>query len=155
MLRLAAVAALCLAASGCGGKMKFVPVSGRVTMGGQPLANVRVQFQPVEGENPGPCSVGDTDSDGRFTLKVSSQQWSGNGAVVGRHRVSIGTILPGEGQVATDASVGTEDGAPLAGKELIPPKYNQNSELYFEVPKGGTDQADFDLGLPGKAGKKP
>lgn len=134
-----------LLAAGCSGDgFKYVPVSGRITKNGQPLANVRVTFQPM-GENPGPGSAGTTDADGRYKLVVSSQQYSGEGAVVGKHRVRIGTVLPGEGTVPTDPSIGTPDGEPLAGKELIPPKYNQDSELTFDVPPGGTDKADFDL----------
>ena len=134
-----------LLAVGCSGPgFDFVPVSGRVTKNGQPLANVRVTFQP-EGENPGPGSAGTTDADGRYTLVVSSQQYQGDGAVAGRHRVAIGTILPGEGGPPTDSDVGSADGEPLAGKELIPPEYNQDSTLTFDVPPGGTDRADFDL----------
>jgi hypothetical protein len=137
--------AACLLAIGCSGDgFKLVPVSGRVTKNGQPLANVRVVFQPI-GDNPGPGSAGTTDADGRYTLVVSSQQYSGNGAVVGKHRVTIGTILPGEGAKPTDPSVGSPDGEPLAGKELIPPRFNQDSTLTFDVPAGGTDKADFDL----------
>jgi hypothetical protein len=97
------------------------------------------------GEDPGPGSAGTTDAGGRYTLEVSSQQHKGKGAVVGKHRVTIGTILPGEGANPTDPSVGTPDGEPLAGKELIPPQYNQDSTLTFDVPAGGTDKADFDL----------
>jgi hypothetical protein len=135
-----------LLVAGCSGDdFKLAPVSGRVTKNGHPLPNVRVVFQPMDGENPGPGSVGTTDTDGRYTLVVSSQQHTGDGAVVGRHRVAIGTILPGEGEKPTDASVGSVDGAPLAGRELIPPQYNQNSTLTFVVPPGGTDKADFDL----------
>lgn len=137
-------------AAGCstGTELKFVPVSGRVTADGKPLANVRVMFRPIDGENPGPTSVGDTDADGRYTLAVSSQQYPGKkGAVAGNHSVSIGTILPGEGGKPTDKSVGSSDGEPLAGNEVIPAWYNQQSRLTFAVPKEGTDKADFDLKL--------
>ena len=137
--------AVCVLAVGCSGDgFKLAPVSGRVTKNGRPLANVRITLQP-EGENPGPGSAGTTDADGRYTLAVSSQQYTGAGAVVGRHQVRIGSILPGEGDRPTDPSVGSPDGEPLAGKELIPPQYNQDSTLTFDVPPGGTDQADFDL----------
>jgi hypothetical protein len=134
---------------------KFVPVSGRVLVDGKPVANLMVSFQPIQTEknkDPGPGSAGITDADGRFVLKVSSQQFSGNGAVVGKHLVRIGTILPGEG-VATDPSIGSPDDAPLAGKELIPPQYNQDTILTFEVPATGTDQANFELWVRTK--KKP
>jgi hypothetical protein len=150
-MRYAAVAALCLLAAGCGGKHKFVPVSGRITMDGQPLAHVHVEFRP-QGEDPGPTSYGSTDADGRFTLKVASQQFSGDGAVPGKHRVSVCTILQGEAKMSTDPSLGSEDGAGLGGKELIPARYNDQTTLEFDVPPGGTDQADFQL-EPGR--KKP
>lgn len=141
--------ALACLIAGCSnsGEHEFVPVSGRVTVDGKPLANVRVMFRPVTGANPGPSSVGDTDADGRFKLVVSSQKYSGNGAVAGRHSVSIGTILAGEGGKPTDASIGSADGEPLPGRELIPPQYNQNTTLEFDVPKKGTDQANFELKL--------
>jgi hypothetical protein len=146
MRRTSWLLAIPLLAIGCSGdSFKLVPVSGRVTKNGEPLANVRVVFQPIGSENPGPGSAGTTDADGRYTLVVSSQQFSGKGAVVGRHRVTIGSILPGEGDKPTDPEVGSPDGAPLAGKELIPPQYNQDSTLTFDVPPGGTDKADFDL----------
>jgi hypothetical protein len=139
---------LILTVLGCGeGRPKFVPVSGRVLVDGKPVANLMVTFQPIATErnkDPGPGSAGITDAEGRFTLKVSSQQYSGNGAVVGKHKVRIGTVLPGEGQ-ATDPSIGSPDDAPLAGKELIPPHYNQDTILTFEVPPEGTNQANFDL----------
>jgi len=146
-LSAAAMIPLLLFLFGCsdGGDPKFVPVSGRITADGKPLANVRVTFNPDDGDNPGPSSVGDTDSDGRFKLKVSSQRYSGNGAVPGMHRVQIGTILPGEGGKPTDPSIGSPDGEPLPGKELIPPQFNQNTTLRFVVPKEGTDKADFDI----------
>jgi hypothetical protein len=30
----------------------------------------------------------------------------------------------------------------------VPAKYNRNSELTFDVPSGGTDQANFSLTAP-------
>jgi len=143
-----ALTLLALVVIGCNdGRPKFVPVSGRVLVDGKPVANLMVTFQPIateQNKDPGPGSAGITDADGRFTLKVSSQQYSSNGAVVGKHKVRIGTILPGEGQ-ATDPSIGSPDDAPLAGRELIPPQYNQDTILTFEVPPKGTDQANFDI----------
>ncbi|MCS7021219.1 MAG: DUF4198 domain-containing protein [Gemmataceae bacterium] len=134
---------------------KFVPVSGRVLVDGKPVANLMVTFQPIQtdkNKDPGPGSAGITDAEGRFVLKVSSQQYSGDGAIVGKHKVRIGTVLPGEG-VATDPSIGSPDDAPLAGKELIPPQYNQDTILTFEVPSSGTDQANFEIYI--KTKKKP
>jgi hypothetical protein len=146
-LLLAATAAL--AVCGCGKSFQLADVKGRVTLNNKPLANVVVSFQP-EGKNPGPGSSGITDSDGRYTLKVSSQQHEGDGAIVGTHRVMIGVILPGERDKPTDPEVGTPDGATpeqiqaLRRQERIPARYNQNTELRWEV-KPGQNEANFDL----------
>lgn len=137
--------------AGCSSGPKFAPVSGRITMkDGSPLPNVIVSFQPIEtkgNENPGPGSSGVTDADGRYSLSISSQQYVGVGAVPGKHKVRIGSILSGEGKNVTDAEVGSPDGAPLEGHEIIPTMYNQNTKLEFTVPPEGTDKADFQLEL--------
>jgi hypothetical protein len=140
----AALAAFVPAGCGSGPGFKLAPVSGRVTMNGKPLANAFVQFQPL-GNDPGPGSSAVTDSDGRYTLQVASQQYSGAGAVVGTHRVSIGSHQ--NTQVPSTAEAGSQDGyIPKGGVlERIPARYNQNSELRFEVPPGGTTEANFDL----------
>ncbi|MHB1037953.1 MAG: hypothetical protein ACYC35_25165 [Pirellulales bacterium] len=119
---------------GCGGSSyKAVPVSGRVTLDGQPVSGACVIFQPM-GEkgktaNPGPGSVGVTDTDGRFTLSLVSP--SKPGAVVGNHRVNI----------APD----TSSGKATPSAEKIPAKFRTGSSLVFPVPDGGTDKADFTL----------
>jgi hypothetical protein len=133
---------LLLLLSGCGG-LRVVPVSGRVTLDGKPAAGVHVGFQPVAtagNNNPGGGSYAITDDDGRFTLRMVEGGQSG--AVVGKHRVEI-TTRGAEADSGTDTRPKT--GAP---KTVIPPKYNRNSDLTFEVPSGGTDKADFTLTSP-------
>src|SRR5215470_13236777 len=88
------LAALAVGAVGCGND-QVAPVSGRVTLDGQPLANAAVTFQPVRTEgkgNPGPGSGGFTDADGRYTLKVTGTE--ARGAVVGKHKVTISLVPP-------------------------------------------------------------
>src|SRR5262249_34965527 len=85
-----ALLALALPAVGCGGGPKVAPVSGRVTLDGQPLAGASVNFQPLsDGNNlnPGPGSYGKTDADGRYSLRVVVDDRPG--AFVGKHRVEI------------------------------------------------------------------
>jgi hypothetical protein len=123
--------ALVLLGWGCGADGKFAKVSGRVTLDGQPLAGASVVFQPLNPDpaNPLPGSHGLTNADGTFTLQVDLRTTSG--AAVGAHRVAISrTQAPGGDAPA---------------RELIPARYNSASTLTFEVPAGGTDQADFDL----------
>ena len=150
------LAALLPFVAGCGGT-KFAPVSGRVTMGGKPLAGVVVSFQPIaESRNvdPGPGSTAITDADGRFTL--ISQLDKRTGAVVGKHRVRISPA--GEGP-AGDADAADPKTKKPAGP-TIPAAYNSKSDLEFTVPQEGTDQANFVIdpgkgdgkGDPGKGG---
>jgi hypothetical protein len=45
-------------AGGCSGGGEVAPVSGRVTLGGQPLAGAVVTFQPMKGEDAPMPTVG-------------------------------------------------------------------------------------------------
>jgi hypothetical protein len=131
VILLAGGAALILA--GCGKASNIVPVSGRVTMDGQPLAEARVTFQPIgdwQNPYPGPASYGVTDSNGYFTLTLMDSGQSG--AMVGKHRV---TITPKESAV-TSSDAGYYNALPPA---------QQPQTVEFEVPPGGTQSANFDL----------
>jgi hypothetical protein len=125
---------------GCGGGRKFVPVSGRVTLNGQPLANATVSFQPVAPEGAleaGPGSTGKTNEKGEFSLQVLTGQ---AGAVVGKHRVQISAL---DAQVESDKRP-PRGGWPLANR-LAKAKGIPEA---FEVPPGGTDAANFALTAP-------
>jgi hypothetical protein len=123
-------------AFGCGGKTGPVPVSGRVTLDNKPLRKAKVNFQPIgrEGDNnPGGGSFAETDAEGHFTLKtVFGEQ---DGAVVGTHRVEI-SAFDREVDPANDRD---------RRRNLVPPEYNSGTKLRFEVPSGGTREANFDL----------
>jgi len=137
MHRFLAFVALGALAAGCSGQ-RVVPVSGRVTLNGQPLANVHVSFQPLSAgpdHDPGSGSYAITDNDGRYTLKLVHGDTPG--AVVGKHRVEI-------------TPRNSDDDADRHGKGAVtgvPARYNRNSDLTFEVT-GVTDKADFPLTSP-------
>lgn len=149
--RLAAVAvvALAAAAAGCGGA-KYAAVSGVVTVNGKPYKNAVVSFQPVStagNQEPGRGSSGVTDEQGRFTLKGHDGR---PGAVVGKHIIRITT--QSDSGVNYDPNLGSPDGDPRAASvkppvEPIPPSWNADSKVEFEVPPGGTDQANFNIDL--------
>jgi hypothetical protein len=134
---------LLIALGGCGSG-GLASVSGTVTLDGKPLANALVNFQPLDGEDSARASAGTTDAEGRYSLRLVLTNKAG--AVVGKHRVSIGTLT-------------TDDTDPPPNKPLpkdpIPARYNAKSELTFEVPAGGTRTADFALtsGTEGQSGK--
>jgi hypothetical protein len=138
-----AMAILFISIGGCSDN-KLAPVSGRVLVDGEPIANLVVLFQPMgsaSNPNPGKGSAGRTDKDGRFTLE---QDAGVPGAVVGKHKVAIFTALT-DRELKINTETGSEDGAPAGPKEIIPPKYNDQTELTFEVTSAGTTEANFNL----------
>lgn len=143
--RIGILAGLLVVAAGCDKGPKVAPVSGTVYVNGKPKAGLHVTFQPLGSEsnpNPGRGSHAITDAEGRYSLKYDGAD---PGAVVGKHRVAISTVLEGEGE-NYDPETGSPDGEPVkGGSETIPPKYNDETELTFDVPPGGTDKADFKL----------
>lgn len=141
---------LALAAlTGCGGG-GYAPVSGTVTFNGKPAANVMVTFQPTAKSGSDAGGVGSfatTDANGRFALEVMSDKPQ-PGALVGKHRVRIATPPPKGGGGPADSDAAAGDGKKKGFTDPIPARYNVESTLDFDVPAGGTDQANFDLKSP-------
>ncbi len=135
---LVAVAVCALPLAGCGDGPALVPVSGKVTLDGKPLANVWINFQPIAADPkvpPGPGSSAKTDAEGQYTLRVDERK---NGAVVGKHKVMI---QPGEEGGDADADAGGK-----RRKSVVPAKYiGVESTLRCDVPAGGKADADFAL----------
>ena len=127
-----------LLVTGCGGGPDLAPVSGRVTIDGQPLADATVGFYPT-GANSDVMSSGKTNANGEYTLKTVLKNQTG--AVVGKHRVSI-TQEPG---AAGDSDL-PADKLPKNRPPKVPAKYQgQDSELKCDVPSGGKTDANFEL----------
>ncbi len=85
---------LSLLAVGCSGRPKNVArrVTGKITLGGQPLANALVQFMPTAEK--GSPSFGVTDETGTYTLVWSQKRGSKiEGAQIGDHVVRITTFV--------------------------------------------------------------
>ena len=98
--------------AGCGGGAAdgptLYPVSGKLTNGDKPLANVTITFVPTdEGK---PSSIGTTGDDGTFSLR--SMQ-GGEGAVSGKHKVVLAM------EVAEESYTNPEAGDP--GRNAPPP----------------------------------
>src|SRR4051812_19172027 len=81
--------------TGC--EQSLVPVSGRVTLDDKPLAGAVVTFQPRAGgdaaKSPTSGSVGRTDQDGRYNLRLIAPDQPG--AAVGEHTVTISAAKGG------------------------------------------------------------
>ena len=105
------------------GTPDLAPVSGVVTLNGQPLGNAIVLFT----SDTGMSSFGTTDSSGRYALAYRSNL---KGAALGSNVVRITTNqteLPGAGY-----------------RDPIPAKYNNATTLRVEV-KPGDNTIDFPL----------
>jgi hypothetical protein len=140
----AACAALALVAGCSSSSRKIVPVSGVVTVDGNPAENLIVSFQPIADEgdsNPGRGSSAVTDSHGRFRLVYDGQK---PGALAGKHRVRIFPQMTG-GAPAEEGVVQSERGKAPRPNFTIPPEWNDQSKVEFEVPGEGTDQANFNI----------
>jgi hypothetical protein len=132
--------------AGCsGGGRKIVPVSGTVKVNGQPYPNAIVTFQPIgadKDDNPGRGSSGKTGPDGRYALVYDGEK---AGALTGKHRVRISTDLSAGGAAKDDRTEGDPTWRPGRMVEIIPPEWHDLSKHDFDVPSGGTDQANFDI----------
>jgi len=116
-----------LASMGCSGSgVPLGKVTGKVTLDGQPLAGVIINFKPEDGR----AATGTTDAEGIYSLEYSYDEM---GAKVGPNTVMLEWPLEA-GEVG--------DSAP---RKPIPAKYTGlNSELKVDVQKG-KNTLDFDL----------
>ena len=110
--------AIALLTSGCRRGPKLSPVTGTVTLDGEPLANAQVEFQPTQRAAP---SYGTTDALGQYELRYTKDKL---GAVVGGHVVRITTQT-----TVVDPETGEESQIP----QRVPEKYNYLSELIRQV----------------------
>jgi hypothetical protein len=134
---LGATGLLCAFLAGCAQEPpaaeKFFPVTGKVTMGGQPLTAGSVTFHPdaAKGNNSPHVPVGFLDAQGNYTLKTGTK----DGAPPGWYKVTISAQEPADGK------------NPYAPpKHLINPKFGgeQTSGLGAQVVENPTPNAyDF------------
>jgi hypothetical protein len=120
------LAALLVAAGGCGGRL--VKVNGKLTYRGEPVPNTLVTFSPEEeGQRP---SHGLTNDNGDFTLNYSSTQL---GAARGKYNVFL--------RYHPSSAEDTGQIAPKASKELkaVIARYGdpKKSDLHYEVTTNG------------------
>lgn len=131
-----------LAGCGSGGRSlpELVPVTGTVTLDGEPISDLGVTFLPV-GSTGGTGSSGVTDASGTYELKSEGQ----TGAPVGEYTVICSKFVTEDGSLFVSGPDGL---SPIEAdaKELIPPQYSQVdlTELKATVPAGG-GTIDFKL----------
>jgi hypothetical protein len=125
------------ALTSCGRVSNVVPVSGKVTLDGQPLPNIAINFGPLTGGLDGAyASYGKTDANGQYTLKLVDNGQPG--ASIGKNRVTLNEYSDGP----------VSDGAAVRVQFKLPPTARDGT-MQFDVPKGGTDAANFEFGSGG------
>jgi hypothetical protein len=141
-----------LALLGCGKATgpEFAPVTGRVTINGQPLAAGTIHFVPDESQvTSGPMSTGVVQADGSFSLRGPGRH---DGAMVGNHRVYLTAPPPeiGPTPIVVDGEVVIQEptrGAAAITAQQIPKKYLQaeTSEWTAAVATGVANVFDFEI----------
>lgn len=154
--------ALPLMFAGCNDGYNTVPVSGTVTLDGEPLAGVEVVYFPMPTEetaNVGPFSVGTTDAQGKYTLKT---RYDEDGAVIGEHRVTFayGDVdqeamadaeaasleAKGEGEQVSgeEKTAAKQANSQLGKRKRIPKRFGDDSNVKITIT-AATSDANFDL----------
>jgi hypothetical protein len=121
---------------GCSGRPRnfATKVTGKVTLGGQPLAGALVTFTPVEGGSP---SFGRTNENGEYNLVWSKVgRRTIEGAQIGEHVVTITTYQ--EGDPDADPPI-------PAVPEKVPLKYRQEGGQLKATVQKGVNTIDFAL----------
>jgi len=104
------------------GELERIMVSGTATYRGEPIVVGQIRFTPIP-PSKGPLTIVQI-RDGEFNTSMNG------GLPVGNHRVEIKMYRPEE-----YATLGRSPGSP-GPEQLLPDKYNRNSELTLNVAPG-------------------
>lgn len=129
--KLAGVFVVLAATIGCWGDMKVAPVSGILTLDGEPVEQASVVFEPQPGGRP---SFGVTDAEGKYSLAYSRTL---NGAEVGDCLVKISKLEePADGKPK-----GKTNEPPV--KDAIPKRYLKEPVKVTVLPKRNVIHIDL------------
>jgi hypothetical protein len=139
---LLSAAAMGLMAIGCSGDVgddkPREPVSGTVTMDGQPLPDGVILFTPAGPAGEAIASATGKIANGEFSIPRIE------GPVPGSYKVSISHTDQPEGRVKIELKKPGKKAA-AGTKELIPAKYNSQTTLKEEIKKGGASGLKYEL----------
>ncbi len=132
------LAVVMAATPGCGGsadELPREPVSGTVTLDGQPLEAGAIQFFPAPKAGGVAVSGGSPVEGGAFAI---TREY---GLVPGSYKVAINAAEPESRDKRAKGH--TRKGAPV--KDVVPAKYNSETILTAEIEKGGSNRLKFEL----------
>jgi len=130
-----------LAAPGCSGshdELPRQPVAGTVLLDGHRLANGTIMFYPeqLHHRNAASTSAGDVIVDGRFSIPREK------GPAPGAYKISISGAK--KKSPRTDRVPSPGQAQPSAA-EIIPVRFNSETELLVEIPEGGIKELKIEL----------
>jgi hypothetical protein len=142
--------------AGCGGSGvtpapdvgPLAPVSGIVTMDGEPVAGATVFFRPAVAKQFN-GALGATDASGKYELKsdVGNGEFK-PGAPLGKYQVTVSKFVKADGTSLPAGKLLTDPKEMLGAHESIPVEYSATSELLtFEVTSAG---GKFDIPMKSK-----
>lgn len=148
--------------TGCGGgeQLEVAPVTGTVTCNGKPITSGSVSFTPISEEAkgmPGKPAFGDIGSDGTFVLTTYEE---GDGAVIGKHRVTYTPTLPGQvtgsGEEESDSGMGepitaSRESMAAAAKSGLPCRFGGTATATVEAGENNLTIELTPTGLGGGA----
>jgi hypothetical protein len=143
LVSLFGLAALVLGCSGTSGPA-LNPVSGKVTIGGQPAKNVLVTFQPTDAKLP--AASGRVDDTGTYSL--SSGSTGGKGAAAGTYKIVLQQLGPSlaEMEAAYSGGSGKQSAPPAGAQASFPDEYKEASTSPKEVTvTSGTNTINIEL----------
>ena len=127
------IAVLALSIVGCG-QSEMVPITGTVTLNGQPAEQAEVMFNP---KTTGRFASGVTDASGKFMLSTAKPN---DGAMPGEYVVTLAEYYPPDKPPALPRGGG-----------LLPSRFPPNfgdpakSPLTAKVERGGKNEFSFDV----------
>jgi len=133
-----------LLAVGCsrGSLSGTVPVTGKVTYKGQPVANATITFI---GQGEARTAVAVTDASGVYRLKTLDS----NGAIPGKYIVLVSQTenIPGADQPVSMDEAARNQGKAREPRQLLPARYSDPAKtpLDVEVKRGRTNSFDLSL----------
>lgn len=131
LLALLCVALSAVAFSGCKPDDGLCDVEGKVTLDGQPLATGTINIGPMSGQKG--TAVGGKIENGMYKVRASE----GEMIVTIRSQKLVKIENPTQDDI--------DHGVTERDEEIIPSKYNQQSELKMTVKKGEKNVVNFDL----------
>jgi hypothetical protein len=153
----AGLAVVLLTAAGCTSKYTPVPVSGVVTLDGQPVNKATVYFYAVGDDKEGRPAQGATDENGEFNLSTLG---NGDGALPGDYKVVVHKYVPTQPNLKIPDFPNTPEGRAERSdfiyrnfeakgiqpfKNALPPKYGDSNTTPLNCKVAGKMTVKLEL----------